>query len=46
MTTRSASSSRRARRPEGDLLAVAKDDIRDACDILRPVYDEGNGKDG
>ena len=25
---------------------LAKDDIRDACDILRPVWDEGNGKDG
>ncbi len=25
---------------------LAKDDIRDACDILRPVYDEGKGKDG
>jgi transaldolase len=25
---------------------LAKDDIRDACDILRPVWDEGKGKDG
>ncbi len=25
---------------------LAKDDIRDACDILRPVWDEGEGKDG
>src|ERR687894_1059202 len=25
---------------------LAKDDIRDACDILRPVWDEGTGKDG
>jgi transaldolase len=25
---------------------LAKDDIRDACDILRPVWDEGNGLDG
>jgi transaldolase len=25
---------------------LAKDDIRGACDILRPVWDEGNGKDG
>jgi transaldolase len=25
---------------------LAKDDIRDACDILRPVWDEGDGKDG
>src|SRR5689334_8875409 len=25
---------------------LARDDIRDACDILRPVWDEGDGKDG
>src|SRR4051794_36741491 len=25
---------------------LAVDDIRDACDILRPVWDEGKGKDG
>ncbi|MDA0174446.1 transaldolase [Solirubrobacter taibaiensis] len=25
---------------------LAKDDIRDACDILRSVWDEGEGKDG
>jgi transaldolase len=25
---------------------LAKDDIRGACDILRPVWDEGQGKDG
>jgi len=25
---------------------LAKDDIRDACDILRPVWDKGEGKDG
>jgi transaldolase len=25
---------------------LAKDDIRDACDVLRPVWDEGEGKDG
>jgi transaldolase len=25
---------------------LAKDDIRDACDILRPVFDDGDGKDG
>ena len=25
---------------------LARDDIRDACDVLRPVWDEGNGKDG
>ena len=23
-----------------------RDDIRDACDVLRPVHDEGGGKDG
>ena len=27
-------------------LALARDDIRAACDILRGVWDEGNGKDG
>src|SRR3954465_12288080 len=25
---------------------LAKDDNRDACDIMRPVWDEGRGKDG
>jgi transaldolase len=25
---------------------LAKDDIRDACDIMRPTWDEGRGKDG
>src|ERR1700750_187903 len=25
---------------------LAKDDIRDACDILRPIWAEGRGKDG
>ena len=25
---------------------LAKDDIRDACDVLRPIWDEGHGKDG
>ncbi len=25
---------------------LARDDIRDACDVLRSVWDEGNGKDG
>src|SRR3954467_5423802 len=25
---------------------LAKDDIRDACDVMRPVWDEGRGKDG
>jgi transaldolase len=32
--------------PKEIFLAVASDDIRDACDVLRPIYDEGNGKDG
>jgi transaldolase len=25
---------------------LARDDIRNACDVLRPVWDEGEGKDG
>src|SRR5689334_24036937 len=25
---------------------LAKDDIRDACDIMRPIWDGGRGKDG
>jgi transaldolase len=32
--------------PKEIFLALARDDIRAACDILRPVWDEGNGKDG
>src|SRR5688500_15505709 len=32
--------------PKEIFWQLAKDDIRDACDILRSVYDEGNGKDG
>src|SRR4051794_13069294 len=32
--------------PKEIFWQLAKDDIRDACDILRPVYDEGQGKDG
>ncbi len=32
--------------PKEIFVAVASDDIRDACDLLRTVYDEGNGKDG
>jgi transaldolase len=32
--------------PKEIFWQLAKDDIRDACDILRPVWDEGNGKDG
>jgi len=27
-------------------VALASDDIRDACDVLRRVYDDGDGKDG
>ena len=32
--------------PKEIFWQLAKDDIRDACDILRPVWDEGKGKDG
>src|SRR5918995_5205189 len=32
--------------PKEIFIALAADDISDALDILRPVYDEGNGKDG
>jgi transaldolase len=32
--------------PKEIFWQLAKDDIRDACDILRTVYDEGKGKDG
>jgi transaldolase len=32
--------------PKEIFWQLAKDDIRDACDILRPVWDEGEGKDG
>jgi transaldolase len=32
--------------PKEIFLALARDDIRDACDILRPVWDEGSGRDG
>ena len=32
--------------PKEIFLALARDDIRDACDVLRPVWDGGNGKDG
>jgi transaldolase len=32
--------------PKEIFLALARDDIRDACDVLRPVWDEGQGKDG
>jgi transaldolase len=32
--------------PKEIFLALARDDIRAACDELRAVWDEGNGKDG
>jgi transaldolase len=32
--------------PKEIFLALARDDIRAACDILKPVHDAGNGKDG
>jgi transaldolase len=32
--------------PKEIFWQLAKDDIRDACDILRPVWDDGEGKDG
>jgi transaldolase len=32
--------------PKEIFIALARDDIRDACDVLRPVWDEGDGKDG
>ena len=32
--------------PKEIFLALARDDIRDACDVLKPVWDEGDGKDG
>ena len=32
--------------PKEIFWQLAKDDIRDACDILRSVYDDGEGKDG
>jgi transaldolase len=32
--------------PKEIFVALASDDIRDACDVLRSVYDGGDGKDG
>ena len=32
--------------PTEIFLQLALEDIRRACDLLRPVWDEGNGKDG
>jgi transaldolase len=32
--------------PKDVFLELARDDIRDACDLFKPIWDEGNGKDG
>jgi transaldolase len=32
--------------PKETFIALAKNDIQAACDVLRRVYDEGDGKDG
>jgi transaldolase len=32
--------------PTEIFLQLAMEDIRDACDLMRPVWDGGNGKDG
>jgi transaldolase len=32
--------------PKEIFIALARDDIRAACDVLKPVWDQGNGKDG
>ena len=32
--------------PTEIFLALAKQDVQDACDLLRPVWDEGKGLDG
>jgi transaldolase len=32
--------------PKEIFIGLARDDIRDACDLLRQVSDDGNGKDG
>jgi len=32
--------------PKEIFIALARDDIRDACDLMKPVWDTGNGKDG
>jgi transaldolase len=32
--------------PEAVFQALAVDDIRDACDLFRPIYDESDGADG
>ncbi len=28
------------------ILALAEQDIREACDVFRPVWEEGHGRDG
>src|SRR5688500_6380246 len=32
--------------PKEIFIRLAADDIREACDLLRPIHDEGGGKDG
>src|SRR3954467_3602467 len=32
--------------PKEIFLGLARDDIRAACDVLKAVWDQGNGKDG
>src|SRR6059058_6562735 len=32
--------------PKEIFLRLAVKDVQDACDLLRPVWDEGSGKDG
>jgi len=32
--------------PKEIFIALARDDIRAACDVLKPVWDSGHGKDG
>ncbi len=32
--------------PKDIFLELARDDIRDACDLFKSVWDEGDGKDG
>jgi transaldolase len=34
------------REPKEIFLALARDDIRAACDVLHPVWDDGEGRDG
>ena len=36
----------RTRDPYEAFVAIAGDDIRDACDVLRPIYDCADGADG